>query len=94
MARSHTPLRERGGPHLQLCRGMVSQRHRGSPVSVTPTALSSESQEGHTFQALRTARPCLILSSEGLAGAGFSSNFTCPWGAGEAGGSVPLTCEP
>lgn len=45
-------------------------------------------------QALRTARPCLILSSEGLAGAGFSSNFPCPWGAGEEGGSGLLTCEP
>ena len=63
-------------------------------MSVTPAVLSSGSQEGHTFQALQTTRPCLILSSEGLAGAGFSSNFTCPWGPGEAGGSGPLTCEP
>lgn len=83
----------KGGPHLQLCSGMMSQRHEAA-VSVTPAALSFGSQEGHTFQTLRTARPCLILSSESLAGAGFSSNFTCPWGADEAGGSGPLTCEP
>lgn len=90
VARSGTPAQGTWRPHLQLCSGMVSQC-RGSPVSVSPAALSSGSHLPRPCRQPGPVSSCLPRVWLGLDSALTSLVLGVQV---RRGGSGLLTCEP